>query len=742
MERFPVPGHDTVRIRRFSDGGEFRASLETEAPDVLPIWFVDEERDWIARTVGPKLAELAPGCDHTLETSAIRHSPDDWVLAPPSGPEMLLARRYAVVTGRPLALTDGSSLAPVFGGGAPRSLTWFCPLDECDIASRLFLLCRTLSAALGKLPPLGVLTAESTAKLSWLLAKQVMPHPDERIGVTTLVSMESTAPRSSLVHVGSARTVADVVAGMNGATGTLLINAHSRPHCGILKVADGELGICGWTSGAADGLCVDGTACYFGEAPRAVLQDLQAPRIFFNGCTTAGVGCRRLDFLPRPAMVSHAALRGRAKEFVGNVRVGEYDEADLNWFLGASALGYTPAQSVEIVERARTSSGHERMRSTVYFGDATNAAWPVHGVSVGDVVVEDQRVRIRWARPDGVLVARVPGRIVADLAEHDRLHAATQHPSQPRIAVLSDPFQDASLVLVAPCVEGENSSTDVEISFSALVDRVDRSVGRVLAPAVEQVRWLEGLRAFAGVLDGASRQLEEELVALRRAAASRSDVTMLPELLTYVRAREEEAACRFDGVLIDEALCRSQGSWNWQMEYGARVHTAPRSDPSSCPNCGAFANDVDCTDWANPRVVRTVKACGYCGVVADLPVWGLHVRIVRENLVFSATELRGSAEIHNSDDRARRVTVAVAVVRGGPMQPGSTARTELVVGAGETARFAFALTPLRPMREMMHTRVYVASEGAFGLVGANLLYGRSMGGHEGAGGDPQPTEHG
>jgi hypothetical protein len=326
----------------------------------------------------------------------------------------------------------------------------------------------------------------------------------------------------------------------------------------------------------------------------------------------------------------------------------------------------------------------------------------------------------------------VPGRTAADLAARDQLFGATLHPSRPRIAVIPDPFRDASLVLVGPCAGSEDAPSEVEIVLCPLSERVDRSVGHVLERAIDQIRWLEGLPAFAEVLGPASRKLEDELVTLRRAAASRLDITMLPDLLTYIRGREEAAARRFDGVVIDQALSRSKASWNWQVEYGARVRSVPRPYPSQCPSCGAFANDVDCTDWANPNVARRVKACGYCGIVADLPVFGLRVRIVRDMLVVSATELRGSVEIHNDDDRARIVTAGVAVVRGGQMQPGSTATTELVVGAGETSVFAFALRPEQPLRQVMQTRVYVASEGAFGFVSENLLYGRMTSGPESA----------
>jgi hypothetical protein len=715
-----------MRIRRVRNGDEFLAVLTAADSDALPVWFSDAERDWIARTVNSELSLLPVGMEQSFSSIGLSCGAGDWVLAPPSGIEMLLAKRYATITDRPLALAQPTDIRTVFPNQMPGSVTWFCPLDECDISRALHTLSSSFIATFGKMPPLGVLTAENASKLAWLLIKQLLPRVNESAGVTTMVSMEPmehAALRSSLTHVCGTDPVAKVLAGINGAAGILLINAHSRPHCGVIKAMDGEVGICGWTTGGTDGRCVDGTDCYFGEGPRAVLQDLQAPRIFFNGCTTAGIGGRRLDFLPRSAMVSHAALRGAAREFIGNVWVGQYEEADIDWFLAVSGLGYSPAQCVEVVEAARKRVDREAVRSLLYFGDATNPAWPVRGVSIGELVIDDGGVRVRWPQVDRVLVARLPGRRIANLAESDRLHAGTLPASNSKIAILPDPFHDASLVLVLPCFDNEQPLDKIEVGFAQLPEPIDRSVGLTLELTVQLLRFLESLPVFAAVLNQASKELEGELILLRQAAASRLHVTMLPELFKYLRQREREAAWRFDTTLIDQALLQSQGTWNWQKEYGHRVKVSPRGQPSSCPNCGAAANDADCTDWANPNVRRTIKTCGYCGIVSDLPVWNLTLSIIPESLVCSMTELRCTAGISNGDDCARRIRLGIAVLRAGEMQPNSISKAELTVDAGQTSVVAFTLLPVKPMHEIMQTRIYIASEGAFGFVGMNLLYG-------------------
>jgi hypothetical protein len=72
------------------------------------------------------------------------------------------------------------------------------------------------------------------------------------------------------------------------------------------------------------------------------------------------------------------------------------------------------------------------------------------------------------------------------------------------------------------------------------------------------------------------------------------------------------------------------------------------------------------------------------------------------------------------------LTVGVAVERAGEMQPASQARAEIVLAPSATSSFAFALTPAAPMSDLMQARIYVASEGAFGIITTNLLFGRVL----------------
>ena len=714
-----------MRIRRLTTAADFWASLASSESDVLPLWFSDLERNVVSNTIHSAVGLLAPGAEHPFEEVAVRSGLQHWVITTNRLQERLIASRYAMITGRRCITVNWESRPALpLDSGIPESATWFCALNEADLARSLHFLFAEFTSLFGRTPPLGVMAAENAARFSWLMAKQLVGDLHNCNDIT-YVSTATAVTCSKTTQIGASSNVAEAVAHIHEVTGALIINGHSRPHCGVLKLSDGELGICGAPSGGAGGVCVFGTNCYFGDGPRVILQDLRARRVLFNGCTTGGVDCRHADFLPRAAMISHAALRGSAREFVGNFRVGHYEDSDLEWFLGASALGYTPAESVEIMDRARYAAGRERMRAAVYFGDAMNPAWPVQGTIVGEVSNDGDFVRIRWPQPERTLVARVDGSTLAALAESDRLYAAALGLSAWKISVTASPRGDASLVLATPDADNQYPQEPVEIGFAALPEPVDRTVGGVLMHALERVRLLQSLPVFTKILEKAPSEMEAELVLLRRSAASRADCAMLPQRMSYITEREERAARQFDRPLIDQALYRSRSSWNWQAEYGHRVHEEPQGRPSICPTCGGFASDVLCTDLVYPLQRRLVRACGFCGVVADLPIWDLDLQILSDTLKVRESELRGTALIRNYGKRTLRVAAGVAIVRGGEMQQVSTAKAELVASPATSVSFPFQLLPQKPMREIMQTRLYVACEGGFGFASVNILYGRA-----------------
>jgi len=717
-----------IRIRRVTNAHDFRTALDGGETDVLPLWFADGERDCITTTVDPKLAALSDGGEHRVPVPAIACDESHIVLAVPDSP-LRLARRYAAATDRPLFVAPPDVDLRLFDGIVPASVTWFCNPEDEDLAISFHTVCEHLARATGCAPRLGVLVAEDEQHLSWLLAKQLVPSSARsHTRATTFVSSapESFRPVLSMAYVGADDKADRIVSAFNDASGTLLVSAHSRPHCGMIAAADGLLGICGLETGGADGRCVNGSACHFANAPRAVLDQLAAQRIYFNGCTTGGIGTRRQDFLPRSSLIALAALRGAAREFVGNVRSGLYSEADLECFVGAAALGYTPAECVGLINGLRRLMHRDAFASCCFFGDAASDAWPVDGAAVGLVCESGDGLQVRWSTLDMVLVARVPNRRWADLAIHDRLHIVVTPRIDARISVLPDPWSDASIVLAVPHLVGDRAAVrpdqEIAVTLRPLYESIDRSVGSVLGPAIERLRWLAALPTFEPLLAGGATVLEGELLALRRAAATRENLADLPNLLAYLRRAESEAACRFDEAILTQALSRSQTRWSWTTEYGHRMQASPREAPATCPHCGALAVDIDFEDFIWSTVRRSTRACGYCGIVSDVPNWPLRCRLRHERLRHSSTLVSGSVEVSNDENRPRRLWLGATVRDAGAFKDTSLAATELVLEPHTTFEWSFVLKPVEPIDKLSQTWVFVVSEGGLGLVGTIVLF--------------------
>lgn len=725
----------TMHIRRVGDEAELLASLEEDAPTVLPLCFRDAEREWIGRTVAPQLAALAPGDEVAFAGSSVTAGSDDVVLGTPAAPVSLLAKRYAELTGRRLVLAEPQGVAAALAHERLRSVTWFPTLERTDMGAMYDVLYGAFTSGLGAMPRLGVLTGESLARLTWLLAKQLVPRTEPSPAIT-MVSYEASGmePPPSVTRLTPAHARTELLASFEQVRGTLLIVGHSRSYCGLMPTADGLVGLCGLASGGAGGRCADGSPCSFGETHRTVLQDLGAERVFFNSCSTAIVDSPRLPYhLPRSAMVGHAVLRSRAREYIGNVRIGIFGEIDLNWLIGASALGYTPAECIPIIEASRRLSGREELPSALYFGDATNPAWPVEDVCIGTAAVESEALaRLRWSRSDTILVARVPGGSWAQLAAHDRLEVGTPG-QQPRheVAIVPDPWSDASLVLAVPrtATTGANDEAQpLELALSVLPEPIDRSVGNILTSALEHLRWLQSLPTFKASLADRIAELEGELVKMRGFAASRGDVTMVPARLQHIRAVELEIVRYIDDLLIDRMLHPADAPFDWTKEpfdwtkeHAWRMRSVPVTRAPTCPTCGAHMFEVHRTDYVSPSIKRIQTGCSHCGQ-SDLPACDLHLKILPETTV-SPTTVTGTAQIFNGGDRARDVTLgAVLLETYGRLLPSSVTKQKLSLGPSATYSFDFSLETRERTSKRHRVRIYLASEGAFGMVHQILTF--------------------
>jgi hypothetical protein len=708
-----------VRFRRVTDAGALDCVLGSGEKDVLPIVFSDNERSWIASAIDSNVASLDDGAELFTPFLAVSDSSsDDLVVAPESGQVTLLAERYAAVTGRVIVRGDSASIESRLPRSVPKSVTWFCELNEIDIAESLRLLRESFSRRYGMPPRVGILTAEDIVSLTWVLAKQLLPPAKPADSSTTiLLNIETNLlPLPSAKYLTFEETAVEALGTLQEARGTLILLGHSRPHCGRLMFHDGDLGVCGLPSGGADGRCVDGVVCHFRDRPRFVAQQSRAQRIYYDGCSTAVLGGQRVGLfgLPRAAMLSHAVFRSATREYIGNVHSGSYDATDLYWLIGLSALNYTPAECVEVINCSRLRAGREGIGSGAYFGDATNSAWPSCDAWIGNVIVEGEKLRVAWASCKGVLIAKLPGRLWAEFIDKDLLHVYTEHPSKPLISILPDPWSDASLVLAVPRVDVEGGGP-VDLELRRLQSPVLRDIGGTLLDG-----WLARLPSFTEKLTGAADFLEDQLVQIRRTVGEREDHALLVDLVRFAQRAEAATAYKFDELLIETALERSRTRWELLEEYESRCRPEQLLDPCTCTNCGASVHVTRLSDYARPNLKRLVSTCSSCGVVADLPVWPLEIQLEPASLFWNRRTLQGRARVFNRGDDTRRIVLGATLVGGGQIELGSSDRFRGLVSRQSVTEFDFAITHER-FTGTMRFRVFIASRSGFGFVGGILL---------------------
>ena len=715
-----------MRFRRYAGTETLRDLSGPAGRDVLPVVFSDDERAWIARIIHPEIAALESRAElvlpSALETAADRRG---LVLAPADGPVADLATNYASITGRSVIYTGLASVSESLPGEMPGSLIWIPPLEKIDIAESLLLLRRAFVQRYGVPARLGILAGGDLKRLTWTLAKQLLPAPGEPSETATILDNISgnLLPLPSATYVAADRPVAEAQAAMEASTGTLVILGHSRPHCGRLAFSDLELGVCGLESGGADGRCVDGVACHFGDGPRFVIQEAQAERIYYNGCSTGALGGRRTGLfgLPREAMLSHAVFRSAARQYIGNLHAGSFNSVDVYWLFGLSALGYPPAECVEMIDVARSRSADEVVSLGGYFGDPANPPWPTCDVSTGAISGQGPAVSIDWPTAEGLLVARLPSGRWDELARQGRLEVSTQHPSKPLVALIGDPWSDAAVVLAVPRV-AEMLDSPLQVGLSELPGSFPREVGAALSDATENIAWMASLPSFREPLADAETEMERCLIMLRRSVLDPEGEALRSELAGFAERTALGLAHRFDEQIIDVALGRSLRRWELLEEYHDRIHHTQLPVGSHCSNCGSLTIETELRDFRRTEVVRVISTCSNCGIVSDLPRWPLEVTLDGASVHWQERTLRGRAIAFNRSDEVRHVWFGASLVdAGGIEETGSPKKKCMTIDPGDEERFEFAITHERLETGTMRFRVFLASRGEFGFVGGILL---------------------
>jgi len=714
-----------MRIRRLIDEQALAAALEASRNDVLPLVFEDSDRPWIESILGPEIGALQPEQESgNVPVVLPARCSSDFVLGPLTGSVGALAARYAALTDRRVVLEDACRIVEKLPFSAPNSLTWFCPLDECEISQPVRSIRDGFRRRYGHEARLGILTAENLTVLTVMLAKQLLVSPRTApVDLTILQNIENTAsPIAAATNLPVESTSGRVLQELGKARGVVIIQGHSRPHCGRLLFADGEFGVCGLRSAGADGRCVDGVVCHFSERPRFAAQEFRAARVYYDGCSTARVGGSRTGVfgLPREAMLSHAVIRSAAREFIGNMHACTFGSADVYWLLGLSALGYSPAECVQVMDYARALAGREVVTSCVYFGDAVNHSWPCGDAVTGGVTETGTEVQVYWPTMGSVFAAKLPGRLWAELTSEDLAEVEVPHETNLQVSVVPDPWSDFSILLAVPRTSNVDDTT-LSITLRKSNARSNGNAGRKVAEAIDNIRWLASLPAFKATLSGAESTLEEKLIAIRRIGHEREDYSRVRTLARIAHGADGLESHQFDKLLIECALLRSRTRWELLEEYESRSRADHSPEPDACGNCGAATLVARRTDMVHPKIIRTTRTCSCCGIIADMPDWPLVIKLDPSSVHWAGRTLRGIVAIYNSGPDSRELAAGASLVGAGEIVDGSSAQFRGTAPTGREIRFEFAVTHRRLATGTMRFRTFVASRGALGFVGGILL---------------------
>lgn len=700
-----------MKFKKVTSDESFVAALSPDSAGQLPFWFAEDEAEQFTRSVGGETGEALA----LLPTGATLEHPDPVHLAGADASHLIvcssaddvpLARRYAQITGRAWTLWDQHKPIRLAGGDLPRSVTWLPRLDEYDLAERLIEMRLALD---GMNVPLSVITGEDERHRSWQLIKQLCPG-DGDARTTRIALGRASVPAESVL--GTDLTGGDLVTRVDAAEGTLLLAGHSRPYCAIANSTDGPVGLCGTNSAGPQ--CVGEVRCHFGTAPRVKLDALKVGRAFLDGCTTAGVGGRHIDFPERRTMVCHAALRSSVRELLGNTHIGAYGEADLDWFLGSSALGRSPAEAACLVEVARAQSKRELVPSLVYFGDAGNPAWPVEGVAVAEVERVGEAVRLTFDSPAPILVAEIPSRSWADQASNE-VTVLTSDAGVNRVEIVADPRVDASL-LISSGRGAQVRDAPVLIELRRRSEPAPRQAGARAAHALARIRWMQALGPFTARLSPITNRIEQDVLHLLQTETQHRSAEFLM-MIDAVAGQLSQAA---DAEMIAEAVALSSPGFRLQNAYASRMRVEAAAEPRTCPRCQASARFAELQDWLEPTIRRSRTTCGFCGIVEDLPTWPLELDWGAALIEPSRRGVRASIRVRNvgPTPRGGLLMASMNSVRVADDQPPPQS---FQLEPGEETTVVHEATASEDVAAYLQVRVYIASEGDFGVLAENRV---------------------
>ncbi|KJS17066.1 MAG: hypothetical protein VR78_06550 [Hoeflea sp. BRH_c9] len=620
-----------------------------------------------------------------------------------------LAEAYARVTERQLL----PSLAGLHCSRPTHAATIVCSIADPDVYSEVANLRRSLEKRDRAAWLVGFLCAFDAAELSFLMLKQLLllSRPgDQSVLWINNVDMEArpkVVTRSNTTRVG-------LRASLQTQISTLIMNGHSRPHCGLIIDSDRVVGVCGARTQAESGKCFGGFPCAFKDKMRIHLPRINAARVYFNACFSARLGSALS--IPPQEYLSAAAVRGSPAQYIGNYDENDYHESDVWWFIGLSLLGFSPAAAVRTIEYTRSRGPQEWPQSTWLLGDASSAPWPVAFANLGEVRYRSGSALITWVGQGPLGIARLEGRHWSRMARDYRLEVRSQVELD-YVGFCEDPFGDWSLVLVKGC----DDQLRADLQLKILKRPVEGEVEDLLGPAVQRLDFLLSCRPFSTALQWCRERLIEAALHVNRYRSERSQILNRQEHVRALRALAEDFCEFLDRKLVVLACEQaSENRWNWEEQYVHRTTTGHNVIRTTNPTDGSAAVRRSVFDLVNGQLIRTQLFSVDNGIAADLPVGLFDAHLGPEPPTFDGESFRDVLILKCVAKRSLRVVISLQVQGEQPGGPGQLSVVNLE--ADQVIAIPLSITCRPSLSGFRWVRVYLSSEVGFGFVARPYIF--------------------
>jgi hypothetical protein len=653
------------------------------------------------------------------------------ILAFESSDTVDLARRYATLTARPFALiTSTLQLSEGVSISHWTSVTVVPPINLGDAYAKLETIYQLIRDRSGVGKPLGMLVSDDLEGLSWLIMKQLNRFgpaaPDDAVvapGEGDRCVLRSSG-RLPLLADGTNRSRLELKRIATTAPGVLFLQGHARMHCGILHTLDGPLGVCGSPTQGREGRCFGDTACVFEHDPKLLLQELAAECFFYNSCFTAKISDSPFG-VPVEANLGLAALRGGVAQMVGNYRMGQYSERDIHWFIVLSGLGYSPAAAVGIIQTIREDQRRQTGISLLFIGDAATRPWQSFPLPQVEITINNDTVTLTWQSTSIFVGCAIPGTNLARLAATAMLDVLVMSSNVDftcQTAIARDTRNDLTLLLML-LPEDHADGRTISLELKPRSEPINRAVGDTLASAVVGINFMGRCNLFRDQLAEPRDSMTNQLIALRRFLANSDDLLELKNKLTAVHDIERRTAASADALMVEIAsTAAAAGRWNWEEEYADLVHFDSLQTPQECPLCGCRAYQYRSHSFSTEVLKRQQTVCVECGLISDLPLWQIEVRLSRRAPVRTENLFSDSLELRNNGPDDLTCVAALRINSFKDVRDESDHGISIELPSGQTVTVEMPLVIEAPLSGFYRVRVHLASFGQFGFVARPFIF--------------------